>query len=62
MHNILAKMKIKTGDVYLLWRIKHIVEDGRIEMNGDPSKNWKDFELKLKSSAPEEIPVNTEQS
>ena len=62
MHNILAKMKIKTGDVYLLWRIKHIVEDGRIEMNGDTSKSWKDFELKLKSSAPEEIPVNTEQS
>lgn len=54
IHQILAKMKIKTGDVFLLWRIQKLVEDGKVEINGDPSKSWKDFELKLKS-APEAV-------
>ena len=50
IHQILAKMKIKTGDVFLLWRIQKLVEEGKVEINGDPSKSWKDFELKLKSA------------
>ncbi|MGZ8537450.1 MAG: DUF1835 domain-containing protein [Flavisolibacter sp.] len=50
IHQILGKMKIKTGDVFLLWRIQKLVEQGKVEINGDPSKSWKDFELKLKSS------------
>lgn len=58
MHNIQGKMKIKTGDVFLLWRIRQMAGEGKIEMNGDPSKGWKDFELRLKSSTPEEIPAN----
>jgi hypothetical protein len=62
MHNILAKMKIKTGDVFLLWRIKQLVEAEKIELNGDTSRSWKDFELKLKSATAETIPVNTDQS
>jgi hypothetical protein len=53
MHNILAKMKVKTGDVFLLWRMKQLAEAGRIELNGESSKGWKEFEVKLKSSAPE---------
>jgi hypothetical protein len=62
MHNILSKMKIKTGDVFLLWRMKKLVEEGRLEINGDTSKAWKDFEVKLKTTSIEEFPVNTEQS
>jgi hypothetical protein len=54
MHSILSKMKIKTGDVFLLWRMKRIAEEGRIEINGDTAKSWKDFEVKLKSAAPAE--------
>jgi hypothetical protein len=49
MHQILAKMKIKTGDVFLLWRIQKLIEEGKVELNGDTSRNWKEFELKLKS-------------
>jgi len=55
MQSILSKMKIKTGDVFLLWRIKKLVEDGRIQINGDTSKSWKDFEVKLKSTLAEEL-------
>ncbi len=49
MHNILAKMKIKTGDVFLLWRMKKLAEDDQVDLAGDPSKGWKEFEVKLKS-------------
>jgi hypothetical protein len=56
MNSILSKMKIKTGDVFLLERMKRLAEEERIEINGDTSKSWKDFEVKLKSSAPAEAP------
>ena len=59
MHNILAKMKIKTGDVFLLWRIRNLAEGGVVEINGDTSKGWKDFEIKLKSASQETV-ANTE--
>jgi hypothetical protein len=55
MFNILGKMKIKTGDVFLLWRMKELQAAGKIEINGDPSKGWKDFEVKLKTAAPEAV-------
>ncbi|HSU27669.1 MAG TPA: DUF3658 domain-containing protein [Chitinophagaceae bacterium] len=50
MHNILHRMKIKTGDVYLMWRIRHLVTEGRIEILGDPTKGWKEFDLRLPQS------------
>jgi hypothetical protein len=58
MQSILGKMKIKTGDVFLLWRMKKLAEEGKMEINGDTSKSWKDFEVKLKSAAPEVIETN----
>lgn len=61
MHHILGKMKEKTGDVFLLWRMQKLAEEGRIEMQGDATKSWKDFEVKLKSSVPAEA-VDTQLS
>lgn len=55
MSNILGKMKIKTGDLFLLWRMKQLATQERLEVNGDTSKGWKDFEVRLKSSQPETI-------
>ncbi|HVG12486.1 MAG TPA: DUF1835 domain-containing protein [Flavisolibacter sp.] len=55
IHNILAKMKIKTGDVFLLWRMKKLAEMGKVELTGDPSKGWKEFEVKLKTAAAETV-------
>lgn len=54
MQSILSKMKIKTGDVFLLWRMRKLVEAGHVEINGDTTKGWKDFEAKLKSETPVE--------
>ncbi len=62
MQNILGKMKIKTGDLLLLSRMNKMAEEGRIEIQGDPSKGWKDFEVKIKSSSTEQIPVQTDPS
>lgn len=61
MQNILSKMKIKTGDVFLLWRMKKLAAEEKIEINGDTSKSWKDFEVKMKSTSTEEVPVNEPQ-
>ena len=45
--NTLHRMKIKTGDLYLMWRIKELINEGRIEMMGDMEKGWKEFDLRL---------------
>jgi hypothetical protein len=55
MNNILGKMKIRTGDVFLLWRMKQLALEDKIELSGDPAKGWKEFEVKLKTTAPEAI-------
>ena len=60
MHNILGKMRIKTGDVFLLWRMKKLADEGKIEINGDTSKGWKDFEVRLKTTTPEIVETNNQ--
>ena len=45
--NTLHRMKIKTGDVFLMWRMKELISQGRIEVLGDVSKSWKEFDVKL---------------
>ena len=50
MQNILSKMKIKTGDVFLLGRMKTLMNSDQLEITGDTTKSWKDFEVKLKST------------
>lgn len=45
--NTLHRMKIKTGDVFIMYRMKQLIADGKIEVTGDVNKNWKDFDVKL---------------
>ena len=58
--SILSKMKISTGDVFLLWRMKQLAAEGRIELNGDPAKGWKEFEVKLKTATTETVSISAE--
>ncbi len=53
IHQFLAKVKVTTGDAYLLWRLKKMIAEGRFDVQGDV-RNMKDFELKQKSAAPVE--------
>lgn len=45
IHQYLSKSKLMTGDAYLLWRLKTLLQAGKIEAQGEV-KNMKDFELK----------------
>lgn len=42
-----SKSKNTTGDAYLLWRLKKLIADGKLDMQGDP-RNMKEFEVKVK--------------
>ena len=44
-----GKAKETTGDAYLLWRLKNLAEEGRIDIQGNV-KNMKVMELRLKES------------
>ena len=47
LSNTLNRMKVKTGDGFLMWRMKQLINNGKIEVTGDMSKAWKDFDVKL---------------
>lgn len=44
--NLLPKMKVKTGDAFLVWRIREMVQAGRVLCEGNWEKGWKDIVLK----------------
>ena len=50
IHQFLAKAKNTTGDAYLLWRLKGMIADGLVDVQGE-AKKMKDFEVKAKSPA-----------
>ena len=61
--NTLHRMKIKTGDVFLMWRMKELIAAGKIEVMGDTGKGWKDFDVRLpgkknENSVAEEVSAN----
>ncbi|MGF7233101.1 DUF3658 domain-containing protein [Arachidicoccus sp.] len=44
--NLLTKMRIKTGDAFLVWRIKEMIAQNQILIQGSWEKGWKDITLK----------------
>ncbi len=44
--NTLHRMKIKTGDVFLMWRMKHLIAEGKIEVMGNVEEGWKAFDVR----------------
>lgn len=47
LSNTLHRMKIKTGDVFIMWRMKQLISEGKIEVMGEVTKGWKEFDVKL---------------
>ncbi len=47
LSNTLHRMKIKTGDVYVMWRMKQLIQEGKIDVLGDIQKGWKEFDVRL---------------
>lgn len=52
--NTLHRMKQKTGDVFLMWRLKELIANGRLAVEGDRA-TWKGFDVKTVSS--EQMPL-----
>lgn len=53
--NILHRMKVKTGDVFIMWRMKQLIREERILVTGDMDKGWKDFDVKKAEGKQSEI-------
>jgi hypothetical protein len=45
--NTVNRMKVKTGDAFLAWRLRELVVTGSVQLNGDLSKGWNAAEVKL---------------
>ncbi len=50
LSNLFSKIKVKTGDVFLVWRIREMVNAGTLEAEGDWTKGWKEIVLRLAGS------------
>jgi hypothetical protein len=46
-HTLFGKMKLHTGDVFLAWRIRVLINEGKMGVTGDWKNGWKDIILKL---------------
>jgi hypothetical protein len=53
--NTLHRMKIKTGDLFLMSRMKKLIEEGKIEILGETSKGWKEFDVRKPVVATNEV-------
>jgi hypothetical protein len=62
LSNTLHRMKIKTGDTFLMKRMKHLITEGKIEVMGDTEKGWKDFDVKLAGKQPANTATVEEQT
>lgn len=47
--NTLNRMNPKTGDVFLMWRLKEMITQGKVQVEGDRSA-WKSFDVKIGST------------
>jgi hypothetical protein len=47
LSNILAKMKVKTGDAFIVYRLKALADLGKIVFVGDWEKGWKDMVIQM---------------
>ncbi len=45
--NILSKMKVKTGDAFIVFRLKALEEEGKLDIAGDWNKGWKDLVIQM---------------
>jgi hypothetical protein len=60
LSNTLHRMKIKTGDVFLMWRMKNLIGEGKIEFLGDVNAGWKEFDVRKAGSQTENINIESE--
>ena len=60
LSNTLHRMKIKTGDVYIMWRMKQLISEGKIETMGNVNAGWKEFDVRMRGVQSENSKANDE--
>ncbi|MEI8279325.1 MAG: DUF3658 domain-containing protein [Bacteroidota bacterium] len=55
----LNKFNVPTGDIYLGWRLRILAEEGKIVLQGDPTKTLRDFDVKLPGGTEETSSTDT---
>jgi len=60
LSNTLHRMKIKTGDVFIMWRMKQLIGAGKIETMGNIEGGWKDFDVRKAGSQSENASVEAD--
>ena len=60
LSNTLHRMKIKTGDVFIMWRMKQLISAGKIETMGNLDGGWKEFDVRKTGVQSENAGVNNE--
>jgi hypothetical protein len=60
LSNTLHRMKIKTGDVFIMWRMKQLINEGKIETMGDVNAGWKEFDVRRAGSKQENESVEAD--
>lgn len=60
-HLYYSKVKDTTGDAFLLWRLKRMIEEGKVEMQGN-MQNMKEFEVRLAGVETSEVSAAAEQT
>lgn len=45
--HILSKMKVKTGDAFIVYRLQELAEQGKIVFVGEWTKGWKDMVIQM---------------
>ena len=59
LHTFYSKNRNTTGDAYLLWRLKLMIAENKIDAQGE-IKKMKDFEVKLKAMQPQITQIPTD--
>jgi hypothetical protein len=57
----LTKMKVKTGDVFLVWRIREMAAARKLEIGGDWEKGWKEITVSYPGGNANTAPAETEE-
>ncbi|AHF14429.1 DUF1835 domain-containing protein [Niabella soli] len=60
LSNTLNRMKIKTGDVFIMWRLKELIRAGKVSAEGTIDRDWKSFDVK-NNSAKEAVPAEADE-
>jgi len=46
-HTLFGKQKVRTGDAFLAWRMRIMATEGKLDIQGDWTKGWKEITIRL---------------